>query len=76
MFARLFLAHPRSVGETYFEHQRAAFSFAGSLLLAGVACLMHAVVPGVCERTASDQIEELHRRMVAGRRVHTLNRED
>ena len=53
MFARLFIAHPQSVGENYFEHQRMAFSFAGPLLLAGLACLIHAVIPGLCERTAS-----------------------
>ena len=67
MFARLFLAHPKSVGETYFEHQRMAFSFAGPLLLAGLACLLHAVIPGLCERTASSRIKALHDRMVVNR---------
>ena len=69
MFARLFIAHPESVGESYFEHQRVAFSFAGPLLLAGFACLLHAVIPGLCERTASNRIAMLHERMVANRRV-------
>ena len=70
MFARLFISHPRSVGESYFEHQRVAFSFAGALLLAGFACLLHAVIPGLCERTASSRIAMLHERMVANRRMH------
>jgi hypothetical protein len=70
MFARLFISHPQSVGEGYFEHQRVAFSFAGTLLLAGCACLLHAFVPGVCERTASKRIEALHGRMIANRRTH------
>lgn len=69
MFARFFLAHPQSVGETYFEHQRVALSFAAALLLAGFACLLHAVIPGLCERIASSRVEELHRRMNAGRRA-------
>jgi hypothetical protein len=69
MFARLFISHPESVGESYFEHQRAALSFAGPLLLAGFACLLHAVIPGLCERTASSRIAALHDRMVANRRV-------
>jgi len=69
MFARLFIAHPQSVGESYFEHQRVAFSFAGPLLLAGFACLLHAVIPGLCERTASNRIAMLHDRMLANRRV-------
>jgi hypothetical protein len=70
MFARLFLAHPQSVGEGYFEHQRVAFSFAGPLLLAGCACLLHAFIPGLCERTASSRIESLYGRMVSNRRRH------
>lgn len=69
MFARLFIVHPQSVGESYFEHQRMAFSFAGPLLLAGFACLLHAVIPGLCERTASSRIALLHERMVSHRRV-------
>jgi len=68
MFARLFLTHPRSVGESYFEHQRVAISFAGPLLLAGFACLLHAVIPGLCERTASSRIERLHARLLNGQR--------
>ena len=48
MFARLFLDHPQSVGENYFEHQRVALSFVGPLLFAGFACLLHAFVPGLC----------------------------
>jgi hypothetical protein len=70
MFARLFISHPQSVGESYLEHQRVAFSFAGTLLLAGCACLLHALVPGLCERTASKKIEILHGRMIASRRTH------
>ena len=69
MFARLFLTHPQSVGESYLEHQRVAFSFAGALLLAGFACLLHAMIPALCERTASSQIARLHERMVSSRRV-------
>ena len=70
MFARLFVTHPQSVGESYFEHQRVAFSFAGNLLFAGCACLLHAFIPGLCERTASKRIEALHSRMIANRRTH------
>ena len=70
MFARLFISHPQSVGESYFEHQRVAFSFAGTLIFAGCACLLHAFIPGCCERTASKRIEILHGRMVASRRTH------
>lgn len=70
MFARLFVSHPQSVGEGYFQHQQVALSFAGTLLFAGCACLIHAFIPGLCERTASKRIEALHSRMVANRRTH------
>jgi hypothetical protein len=63
MFRRLFLSHPASAGENYFQHQRVALSFALPLLGAGLAALAHAVVPGVCERTAGDIIRKLHARL-------------
>jgi hypothetical protein len=63
MFRRLFLTHPASVGETYFEHQRVALSFALPLLGAGLAAAVHAVLPAVFERTAGDIIRELHDRL-------------
>ncbi len=63
MFRRLFLTHPESVGESYFQHQRVALSFALPLLGAGLAAAMHALVPAVCERTAGDIIRRLHQRL-------------
>jgi hypothetical protein len=63
MFRRLFLSHPTAVGESYFQHQRAALSFAVPLLGAGLAALAHAVVPGVCETTAGDIIRKLNQRL-------------
>jgi hypothetical protein len=63
MFRRLFLSHPRRAGESYFEHQRMALSFALPLLGAGLAAIAHAVIPGVCERTAGDVIRKLNSRL-------------
>jgi hypothetical protein len=63
MFRRLFLSHPTAVGESYFQHQRVALSFAVPLLGAGLAALAHAVVPGVCETTAGDIIRKLNQRL-------------
>lgn len=65
MFRRLFLAHPASVNETYLQHQRVALSFALPLLAAGVAALVHAVVPGLCKTTAGDAIRRLNHRLDA-----------
>lgn len=63
MFRRLFLSHPQQVGESYFQHQRVALSFAFPLLGAGLAALAHAFVPGMFERTAGDMIRGLHTRL-------------
>jgi len=63
MFDRLFAAHPRSVNETYFQHQRVALSYALPLLGAGLAALVHALVPGLCQKTAGDAIRRLNARL-------------
>ncbi len=67
VFSRLFLQHPRSIGESYLEHQRHALGFGFSLLLASLACFVHALVPGLCVRTGSEAITRLHERMVVNR---------
>jgi hypothetical protein len=68
MLDRLFLAHPRSVDESYFEHQKVAFSFAGTLFLAAAACALHGLFPALCEKTGSNTVKRLYERMVTTRR--------
>ena len=67
MIKQAFTEHPQSVGETYFEHMGAAFYFATRMLMAGLACLAHAIFPFLFVRTGRDCICELHERMVANR---------
>ena len=62
-----FTRHPASVGEGYFEHLLAATGFSIRLLMAGVVCLVHALLPFLFEKTGSAMIGELHERMVANR---------
>lgn len=62
-FQRIFLDHPGSVDETYFEHMRFAGWFASRLLLAGGAALVHAIIPCLFEKTASGMIREMHTRI-------------
>jgi len=59
----VFIEHPESVGETYFQHQRAAAGFAGSLIVASAAAIVHAVIPCLCEKTASNKIAELNAKL-------------
>jgi hypothetical protein len=71
MFERLFLAHPRSVNETYFQHAATAFGFSRTLVVAGLACLVHAAIPAFFTNTASRKIAALHEDMGRGRRCGT-----
>lgn len=66
---RLFRAHPHSVGESYAEHGFFALRFAARLLIAGGAALLHAVVPCLCETTASRMVLAMHGELMA-RRAH------
>ncbi len=54
--SRLFTDHPAKVGESYVEHMAFAFGFSFRLFRAAFAALIHGVVPGVCETTASTQV--------------------
>lgn len=77
---RLFTEHPASVGESYTEHMAMAGGFGGRMILAGLACLVHAVLPFLFVRTGSAAVAELHDRMVANRssadRQHRVPPED
>lgn len=68
MIERLFIEHPRSVGENYAEHLQMAGSFGASMIVAGLACLVHALIPALFEKTGSSAITRLHDRMVLNRR--------
>ena len=62
MLSRFFLSHPRAVNESYAEHAVFAGGFALRLMLAGGAALIHAVIPGLFEKTASRMIAEMYAR--------------
>ena len=63
VFTRIFIDHPQSVNESYFEHMRFAGWFAARLLMAGVAALTHAFIPCLFEKTASRMIAQMHARL-------------
>jgi hypothetical protein len=60
---RLFLAHPRTVDESYGEHFAFALGFAAKLFGAAGAALVHALIPCLFEKTASRMIREMHERI-------------
>jgi hypothetical protein len=66
---RLFTEHPASVDETYLQHLVAAGSFGLRMVLSGLACLIHALLPFLFVRTGSNSVADLHQRMVARQRL-------
>ena len=53
-------AHLASAGETYWEHLRFARTIGLLSLSAGIACLIHAIVPSLCTSTASRTIGRIN----------------
>jgi hypothetical protein len=51
--------HLAEVGENYFEHMRFALLVGALAVGAGLACILHAIVPAVCERTCSRTVSSL-----------------
>lgn len=64
MINRVFLDHPASVEENYFEHMVFAGRFAFTLFAAAGAALIHAIIPCLFEKTASNLIRKMHDRIV------------
>lgn len=63
MIQRIFLSHPATVDETFFQHMLFALRFALSLFAAAGAALVHAFVPCLFEKTASRIITRLYGRI-------------
>ncbi len=70
-----FTEHPASVDETYFEHFKVAARFARCLTIAAGAAAVHAVIPSMCTKTASERICALHSEMTSGKRSATRSLE-
>ena len=52
-------AHLRDAGEGYWQHFRFATTFGLLAMAAGIAALLHALIPGLCTHTASRIIRHL-----------------
>ena len=63
MVERLFLEHPRSLGMSWAEHGIGAVAIGATLVGAGVACLVHAVVPGWFTQTAGKTVNAMYDHM-------------
>ena len=61
----LFTRHPEALGESFFQHFFHAISYAGRMFLAGGAALVHAFLPFLFEKTASNMIKAMYAEMTA-----------
>lgn len=62
-FNRLFVDHPREVEEGYFEHMAASSRFGFRLARLSATAFLHALVPGVCKTTVSNEVRTMAREM-------------
>jgi Family of unknown function (DUF6356) len=67
MMDRLFLEHPRSLGMTWARHGVGAVAISGRLIGAGLACLVHAAVPGWFTQTAGKTVTRMYDHMTQRR---------
>lgn len=68
MLRSLFTRHPASVGESYGEHMVMAGTFGARMILCGLACLVHGLLPFLFVSTASRTVGNLYEQMVSNRR--------
>ena len=47
------------VNETYHQHMRIAFKIGFTMLVTGVFCLIHGLIPGLFKKTGSNQIAKM-----------------
>jgi Family of unknown function (DUF6356) len=69
MFSRLFIDHPRSVDESYWQHFGVAFRFGCAMGKGAIGAFVHALVPGLCITTGSDTALKLTQGIIAQRRA-------
>jgi hypothetical protein len=72
----LFTGHPKSVGETYWQHFKFANRTGLTMIVAGGACMLHGFLPFLCTTTGSRTIRALAARLGGAhpRRTATLLR--
>jgi len=51
-----FTDHPRSIGESYFQHLFFATVFGLKMVVAGLACIIHAFLPFLFKNTGSNML--------------------
>ncbi len=71
---RMFVEHPRSLGMSWGEHGFGAIVIGATLIAAGAACLVHALVPAWFTQTAGKTVDRMHDHMTQ-RKANAANPE-
>jgi hypothetical protein len=66
----LFLEHPRSLGESYWQHLKIAMTLAVRLGVTAGALICHAILPNLFKTFASERITELYDRLQSRRNTN------
>jgi len=64
MLGGLFRDHPKSLGMSWAEHGAGAVVIGARMVGAGLACIVHAAVPGLFTETAGRTVVSLHDHMM------------
>lgn len=62
-----FTTHPRTLGMSWWSHGIGAAAIGFRMIAAGVACVIHAIVPAWFTDTAGRTVVSLHEHMTARR---------
>ena len=63
MIGRVFQDHPQSLGMSWAGHAAGAIVIGGRMVGAGLACIVHAIVPALFTETAGRTVVDLHAHM-------------
>ena len=61
--ANPFVDHPRMLGMSWWSHGLGAIRIGGRMVGAGLACMVHAIVPALFTETAGRTVKSLGREM-------------
>lgn len=60
-FKKIFIEHPQSIGETYFQHMKCAITMAYKTFIISLILLIHAIFPHLYQDEASERIKKLNK---------------
>ena len=60
----IFTDHPKSIGESYFQHLYFAFLFGANMVIGGLACIIHAFLPFLFKKTGSNVLIKMTRHFI------------